>query len=378
MRSDPTRPVVIAAGGTGGHVFPAEALATELYRRNRRVVLMADARSSSLNSATFRGRERYMILGAGIAGRGPLRGALGMASLAAGTVQARRVLAELDADVVVAFGGYPSVAPVLATRLLARRPAVVLHEQNAVLGRANRWLARHADRLALSFPETARVPNGANVVVTGNPVRPAFARKPYPPSVADDPIRVLVLGGSLGARVLSEVVPSALARLPAGLRSRLQVTQQCRKEDLARVRATYTAAMIPADLESFFHDIPDRMSAAHLVIARAGASTVAELAAMGRPAILVPLPGAIDDHQSANARFLAAAGAAWAMDQREFTPEALTQRLAQLLNDPDQLARAAAAAAEAGRTDAATHLADVVAEVIEARADAPVMVGAIA
>ncbi len=378
MRGDPTRPIVIAAGGTGGHTFPSEALATELARRSRRIVLLADARSSSMDSPVFRGRERFMIMGAGIAGRGPLRGAAALAALAAGTLQARAILAELEPEVVVAFGGYPSVAPVLATRLLARRPAVVLHEQNAVLGRANRFLARHADRLALSFPETTRVPKRAQCVVTGNPVRSAFGAKPYAPPGDEGPIRLLVLGGSLGARVLSEMVPSALTRLPAGLRGRLHVTQQCRKEDVARVRATYTAAVIPADTETFFSDVPERMEAAHLVIARAGASTVAELAAMGRPAILVPLPGAIDDHQSANARFLAASGAAWTIDQRGFTAEALSQRLAQLLADPDQLARAAAAAMRAGRRDAAARLADVLADLIEAREPAPALMEALA
>lgn len=371
MSGDPTRPIVIAAGGTGGHTIPAEALATELARRSRRIVLMADARSSSMNSAVFRGRERFRIMGAGIAGRGVLRGAKAIASLAAGAVQARAVLAEIDPDVVVAFGGYPSVAPVLATRLLSRRPLVVLHEQNAVLGRANRFLARYADRLALSFPQTARLPDGAQTVVTGNPVRPAFVAKPYLPPGEHEPIRVLVLGGSLGARVLSEMVPSALTRLPAAIRARLHVTQQCRAEDLPRVRGTYTAAAIPADTETFFADVPERMEAAHIVIARAGASTIAELSAMGRPSVLVPLPGAIDDHQRANARYLGDAGGAWVIDQRELTADVLSQKLAELLGDSGQLSRAAAAAAASGKRDAAARLADVVFDLIAARGSAP-------
>lgn len=370
MRGETIRPIVIAAGGTGGHFFPAEALALELAARNRRVVLITDARSASLNSAAFAGRERFVISGAGIAGRGAVRGALAAVSLAVGTWQARAILARLDAEVVVGFGGYPSVAPVLATRFLRRRPAVLLHEQNAVLGRANRVLAGDADRLALSFAATERLPDKPPVVVTGNPVRPTIVPKPYRAPVTDGPIRLLVLGGSLGARVLSEVVPSALTKLPTSVRERLHVAQQCRPEDLARVRATYTAAMISAELDSFFADVADRLAAAHLVVGRAGASTVAELAVMGRPAILVPLPGAIDDHQAANARALAESGAAWTVAQPDFSPAELCRRIAELLNDPDRLVGAAAAAAAAGRADAAARLADVVMELATARVSA--------
>lgn len=370
MRGETVRPIVIAAGGTGGHFFPAEALAAELAARNRRVVLMTDARSAGLNSGAFAGREQFVIRGAGIAGRGAVRGAFAAVSLAIGTWQARAILARLDADVIVGFGGYPSVAPVLATRLLRRRPAVLLHEQNAVLGRANRLLARDADRLALSFAATERLPDMPPVVVTGNPVRPAIVPKTYQAPVADGPIRLLVLGGSLGARVLSDVVPSALTKLPSELRSRLHVVQQCRAEDLARVRATYTAAVISAELDSFFADIADRLAATHLVVGRAGASSVAELAVVGRPAILVPLPGAIDDHQAANARALVEPGAAWTIAQPDFTPAELCRHITGLLNDPDRLVRAATAAAAAGRTDAAARLADVVSELAAARVTA--------
>ena len=368
MRGEPVRPIVIAAGGTGGHLFPAAALATELVRRNRRVVLMTDRRSAAVSGELFAGREQFVIQGAGIAGRGAARGLMAIASLGIGTLQARAILARLEPEVLVGFGGYPSVAPVLATRMLPHRPVMVLHEQNAVLGRANRALARYADRLALSFATTTRLPADVRTVLTGNPVRPIVVPKPYEPAAADAPIRVFVLGGSLGARVLSEVVPSALTRLPAALRARLQVAQQCRVEDLARVRATYTAAAIPAELDSFFDDVPARLAAAHLVIARAGASTVGELTATGRPAILVPLPGAIDNHQAANARALTEAGAAWTILQPEFTPEELGRRLAGLFGEPDRLVRAAASAASLGRADAASRLADLVAELASARA----------
>jgi UDP-N-acetylglucosamine--N-acetylmuramyl-(pentapeptide) pyrophosphoryl-undecaprenol N-acetylglucosamine transferase len=361
MRGPAVRPIVIAAGGTGGHFFPAEALATELLARGRRVALMTDTRSAGLVSETFAGQEQFMLKGAGIAGRGVARGAAAVLSLAAGVAQARAILARIDAAAVVGFGGYPSVAPVLASRLLRRRPAVILHEQNAVLGRANRFLSRHADTLALSFPGTERVPASAQTEVTGNPVRPAIAVRAglvYAPP--DDRLRLLVLGGSLGARVFSDIVPAALAGLSDELRARLDIVQQCRPEDLDRVRAAYAAAGLAPDLSAFFPDVADRLAAAHLVIARAGASTVAELGVAGRPAILVPLPGAIDDHQSANARALVAARGASMIAQRDLTPETLREQIAALLAGPDMLVHAARAARSLARPDATVRLADLV------------------
>jgi len=361
VRGPAVQPIVIAAGGTGGHFFPAEALAAELVARGHRIALMTDARSGGLQSAVFAGREQFVIKGAGIAGRGAVRGMRAGAALAAGAWQARGILARLGAAAVVGFGGYPSVAPVLGSRLLRRRPAVILHEQNAVLGRANRFLASRADRLALSFAATARVPNGIATVVTGNPVRPAIGGLGQSGYLAPtDRLRLLVLGGSLGARVFSDVVPGALAALPDALRARLVVTQQCRTEDLERVRSAYAASGIAAELAPFFSDVAARLLAAHLVIARAGASTVAELAVAGRPAILVPLPHAIDDHQTANARALAEAGGAWVMAQPDFTPAALTAQLATLLADPAGLTRAAVGARSQAQAGAAAKLADLV------------------
>lgn len=365
MRAPHIRAVAIAAGGTGGHFFPAEALAAELARRNHRIALLTDSRSGALTSPAFEGRERFVLHGAGIAGRGAIRAASAVAALAVGVLQARRILGRLHAGVLIGFGGYPSVAPVLAARLLRHRPTIVLHEQNAVLGRANRALARYVDLLALSHAATARVPPGVVARVTGTPVRPAIAALAATPYAAPDhAIRLLVLGGSLGARVLSDVVPAALATLPPALRGRLHVTQQCRTEDLARVRDAYAASGIPAELAAFFPDIAGRLAAAHLVIARAGASTVAELAVVGRPSILVPLPQAIDDHQTANARALADAGAAWVMPQPSFTPAALASRLERLLGDPVLLAAAAAHAAAHGHAGAAVRLADLVEELM--------------
>ncbi|WP_428486639.1 undecaprenyldiphospho-muramoylpentapeptide beta-N-acetylglucosaminyltransferase [Rhodopila sp.] len=372
MRGPAVQPIVIAAGGTGGHFFPAEALAAALAARGHRIVLMTDARSAGLTSAVFAGREQYVLSGAGIAGRGVARGAKAMLGLAAGVAQAHGVLGRIGAACVVGFGGYPCVAPVLASHLLRSKPSVILHEQNAVLGRANRFLVTRADVLALSFAATERVPARVQAVETGNPVRPvvgALRRTIY--TAPNERIALLVLGGSLGARVLSDVVPAALRSLPETFRAHVTVTQQCRAEDLERVAAAYAEAGITAELSAFFPDVAARLAAAHLVIARAGASTVAELAVAGRPAILVPLPGAIDDHQSANARVLAHAGGAWVMPQSHFTPTALADRLMCLLSDPVSLAAAAAAARDQARPDAADCLADLVEARIPQPAVAP-------
>jgi len=364
-------PIVIAAGGTGGHLFPAEALAAELLARGERVALMTDARSTAFDSAAFANAERFVLLGSGLSGRGALRAAKGAMALAAGTVQARGLLRRLRAAAVVGFGGYPSVPPLIAAlTMLGRRPVTVVHEQNAVLGRANRLLAPRADRLALSFAVTRAVPRGANSVVVGNPVRPALAALAGRGYVAPDgALRLLVLGGSLGARVFADVVPEAVAALPPALRKRLVVAQQCRPEDLNRVRAAYDGAGVPAELSPFFPDVAGRLAMAHLVISRAGAGTVAELACAGRPALLVPLPHAIDDHQDANARALAEAGAAWILRQPEFTPTTLSARLATLLADPATLAATAAAAARLAQPEAAKRLADLVLSLVHSRTE---------
>jgi UDP-N-acetylglucosamine--N-acetylmuramyl-(pentapeptide) pyrophosphoryl-undecaprenol N-acetylglucosamine transferase len=352
---------VIAAGGTGGHFFPAEALAGVLQARGERVVLMTDARSGGLTSPAFANAERYVLAGAGLSGRGVARAAKGMAALAKGVLQARKILQALQPGAVVAFGGYPAVPPVVAARFLKLRPAIILHEQNAVLGRANRLLARLANLLVLSFSKTEKLPIGIATCVLGNPVRPAIAAlagEGYEGPV--EKIQLLVLGGSLGAKVFGTLIPAALALLPESLRERLVVTQQCRADDSAAALETLQDAGIDAELSPFFEDVAARIAQAHLVIARAGASTVAELAVAGRPAIFIPLPGAIDDHQRANADAPAAAGAAWRMDQAGLTPQALANRIETLLTTPNALENAAAAAAALGRADAAEKLADLV------------------
>ena len=360
-------PILIAAGGTGGHFYPAEALASELANRGRRIALMTDRRSGALHSPVFDGREVHVLPGAGLSGRGPMRAAAGALELARGTARARALLRELHPSAIVGFGGYPSVPPALAARMLPGklRPAIILHEQNAVLGRANRMLAKFADRLALSFPATKHA--AGRTVVTGNPVRPAIlaARREYSPPSEGDRFRLLVLGGSLGARVFADVLPDAVAALPEMLRARVSVVQQCRAEDLARVQQAYADAGIPAELSPFFADVAERLANAHLVVARAGAGTVAELLALARPALLVPLPHAIDDHQAANAAFVADAGAGWSIAQAGLTPGSLSARLAQLMADSDALSGASAAAGPLGRPDAARALADLVESSIE-------------
>ncbi|MES2712954.1 MAG: undecaprenyldiphospho-muramoylpentapeptide beta-N-acetylglucosaminyltransferase [Pseudomonadota bacterium] len=367
------RPIVIAAGGTGGHLFPAEALAVALLARGERIALMTDARSAAFDSPAFANAERFSLPGAGLSGRGVFSALRGAAALASGTFAARRLFKRLDASAVVGFGGYASVPPVMAASMMGkdRRPALVLHEQNAVLGRANRALAPRADLLALSFAGTTRVPQGAQCEVLGNPVRPALAALSggsYP--APEGALRLLVTGGSLGARIFADVVPDAVALLPEALRARLVITQQARAEDFSRTRDAYAALGIPAEVSAFFPDIANRLSMAQLVIARAGASTIAELACAGRPAILVPLPHAIDDHQSANARALADAGAAVVMPQPGFTPEALAAQLTTLLADSAGLARMAEAARPLSRPHAASVLADRVQALVAARAEA--------
>jgi UDP-N-acetylglucosamine--N-acetylmuramyl-(pentapeptide) pyrophosphoryl-undecaprenol N-acetylglucosamine transferase len=355
------KPIVIAAGGTGGHFFPAEALAAALIARGERVVLMTDARSGGLASPAFANAERYVIAGAGLSGRSAKLALQGGVALIRGIAQARKILADLQPAAVVAFGGYPAVPPVLAARLLKNRPAILLHEQNAVLGHANRLLARWADTLITSFAKTQKIPDGIKTALLGNPVRPAIAALAGQGYAAPtQTIELLILGGSLGAKIFGSLIPAALALLPDELRARLVVTQQCRTEELPEARNVFKDAGINAELSPFFMDVAERLARAHLVIARAGASTVAELAVAGRPAIFIPLPTAIDDHQRENANALADAGAAWRLDQAGLTPEILAEKIATLVNTPKILQDAAGSASGQGRADAAEKLAELV------------------
>lgn len=353
------RPIVLAAGGTGGHVFPAEALAAELRARGHELVLITDARGIAYGGAlaqipVHRIRAGTPSVG-GIAAR-----AKGIIEAGAGTVQAVRLLRRLRPAAVVGFGGYPSFPTMLAAVWL-RCPTLV-HEQNAVLGRVNRLLASRMTSIGLSFPATAGL--GPDIQpkseVVGNPVRPEvleIRNQPYEAPPAEGPVRLLVLGGSQGAAVFSDIVPRALALLPDRLRERLNVAQQCRPETLDQARGLYEDAGVEAELAAFFTDVPRRLSESHLVICRAGASTVAELRAAGRPAVLVPFPHAADDHQTANARSVAGGEGGWIMPQTEFTPEALAALVERLLTSPDELERAAALCRGEDRPESARALA---------------------
>ncbi len=356
-----TATFVLAAGGTGGHLFPAEALALLLVERGAAVHLVTDRRGEAFAAAVP--RVAVSQVWAGRLGGGPIQSACGVAETAVGVVQARRLLRRLAPEAVVGFGGYPSVPTMLAAAQLGL--PTVIHEQNAVLGRANRLLARRVARVATGFAETAglRPAERARAVHTGNPVRPAIravAQIAYRPPQPDRPIELLILGGSQGARVFADVVPAALAALPGNLRAVLRVSQQARPEDCERVRAQLAAAGIAAEVSSFFTDVPERLARAQLAICRAGASTVAELAAVGRPALLVPYPHATGDHQSANARAFADAGAGWVIPQSALTPALLADLLAERLADGAGLALAAAQARRFAPADAAERLAALV------------------
>lgn len=355
------RPAVLTAGGTGGHMFPALALAEELARRGRRVVVFTDARGQNY-AEKIAGIESIVVPSASPSRGGPL-GRIGfLATLARGAWAASRLLRKLRAEIVVGFGGYASFpAGFMAAR---HRLPLILHEQNGYLGLANRKLARKAAAIGIAFPKVVGIPQtSAEIAQVGNPVRPAFLdirEQPYAAPANGAPFRLMVMGGSQGARVFSEVIPEALGKLDRDLRSRLDVAQQCRPEDLAAVQAAYATIGVKATLKSFFDDVPARLGAAQLLIVRAGASTVAEITVAGRPAIYVPYPHAADDHQRYNAEAVAAAGAGWAIAQPQFTADALAARLVELAHRPQELGRAAAAARAFGRPDAANALADLV------------------
>ncbi len=356
-----TGSILLAAGGTGGHLFPAEALASELGRRGYTVDLATDHRADRYGRA-FPARTTYIVASDTLRGRNPIALARMIWRLALGTMQSWLILGRVRPDAVVGFGGYPTFPPMIAARL--KRVPTILHDQNAVMGRANRALAARATRIALSFVSTRHAEAfAAKSVVTGNPVRDLVleaAQIPYDAPEAGGQFRLLVFGGSQGARYFADAVPPALSLLPVDLRARLQLVQQVRPEDLDRVRADFAALGIQAETAPFFVDLPARIAASHLVVARSGASTVGELAVIGRPAIMVPLPGALDQDQAENARMLASAGGGWTVAQAQLTPQRLADSIAALMIDPDKLVAAAAAARSVGRPDAVLRLADLV------------------
>lgn len=356
-----SRHYVLAAGGTGGHLIPAFALAVELERRGHHVALVTDDRGAKIP-----GKPDFLpahVLPAGRLGKNPLALWKGLRAIWQGRAMALRLFESFEPSCVIGFGGYPALPALLAARS-AKIPTVI-HEQNAVLGRVNRFLAKRVNAIATAYGEVERLDPKlwGKVHRVGNPVRPevlALRGDPFPEFTEDGLFRVLVTGGSQGASVLSEVVPDGLAMLPPSLRHRLQVTQQCRPEDLEAVRARYAAHEIPAELGTYFEDMQGRLAAAHLFIGRAGASTIAELTAVGRPAILIPLPIATDDHQAANTREIVAAGGARAIRQSGFTPKELAKQIQTMALHPHTLANAAHAAWNCGLPNAVSDLADLV------------------
>ncbi|MBT5193035.1 MAG: undecaprenyldiphospho-muramoylpentapeptide beta-N-acetylglucosaminyltransferase [Rhodospirillaceae bacterium] len=362
MNPQGTGSIMLAAGGTGGHVFPAQALAAELDRRGRAVDIVTDRRGDDY-SERFPGQTIHRIAAATPSGQSFLGKILAAARIAQGTLQARRLIRRVDPAAVVGFGGYPALPTMLAAITLSV-PRMV-HEQNAVLGRVNRLIASRVHAIATSFPSTKALPADGHQrqLMTGNPVRDevlALAAQPYEASRGDQPFHLLIFGGSQGTASFSDVIPQALLTLAPEQRRRLRVVQQCRTEDLDQVRRCYEGADIAAETATFFTDLPARMAAAHLVIARSGAGTVSELAAIGRPGVLVPYPYATDDHQTRNAEVLDAVGGAWLLPEDELKVEYLTGLLAKLMVEPDLLIDAARAALGRAQTNAAQLLADAV------------------
>ncbi len=357
---------MLAAGGTGGHLFPAFALAQELGRRGLAVDLVTDMRGDRYGT-DFPARAVYRVPSATISGRSILGAGRTAVMLARGVLASYRLMGTLKPSAVVGFGGYPAFPPLVAATL--RGIPTALHEQNAVLGRANRMLLGRVTAIATSFEQVKFLEGPAlkKARFTGNPVRDQvidWATQSYISPTADGPFSLLVFGGSQGARFFSETVPQAISLLPPETRRRLFVVQQCRPEDLKSVEEAYRMAGVRSQLAQFFANLPEEMAKAHLVIGRSGASTVAELAVMGRPSILVPLPHAIDNDQLQNARRLAESGGAWCIEQKELDAERLARSLAHLMSQPQTLTDAAAAAKAQGRPDAVQRLADLVDELI--------------
>ncbi|GGA97314.1 UDP-N-acetylglucosamine--N-acetylmuramyl-(pentapeptide) pyrophosphoryl-undecaprenol N-acetylglucosamine transferase [Brucella endophytica] len=351
--------IVLCAGGTGGHLFPAEALAHELTARGWEVHLATDTRAQRF-AGSFPAKSLHVIRSATISGRNPIAIARTMWRLWQGNLDARKLFRDLKPKLVAGFGGYPTLPPLYAATRMGI--PTLIHEQNAVMGRANRGLAPRVDAIAGGFLPERGESFAAKTVQTGNPVRPAVLAetdKPYHQARPGEPFQLLVFGGSQGAGFFSSAIPAAIKLLPEEVRSRLQVTQQARADDEAQVKATYREMGMAAEVAPFFTNMPARIAKAHFVISRSGASTVSEIAAIGRPAVLVPFPHALDHDQAANAAALEAAGGAQVIRQQELTPERLAQIITDAMNEPERLAAMANAARSVGRPDATQLLADL-------------------
>ncbi len=358
---------VLSAGGTAGHLYPAQALAGELQRRGKTVVVMTDARFKNYATA-FPNVRIETVPSAAFSDRSILGLIAAPFEIVGGLVMSTIKLARIKPAAVIGFGGYPSV-PVMVAAILTRIPTAIV-SPDALLGRANRLVMNHVKLIAANFPLVRFLPKDMKkVVYTGNPMRPeviALAGAPYDAPQAGGALKLLVFGGSQGARVFSDLVPAAVKLLPPELRARLDIVQQARAEDLDAAKAAYAALGVKAELAPFFKDLPQRMAAAQLVIARSGAGTVSELALIGRPAILVPLPHALDDNQTPNADALANAGGGWRVRQAELTPERLAVMLTSILAAPEDLAKHAAAARSIAKADGTERFADAVEQIARA------------
>lgn len=351
--------LIIAAGGTGGHMFPAQSLAEEMLARGWRVKLSTDARGARYTQGFPHTVEIDQIPSATFARGGILSKALVPFRIGSGVLKAVWGMMRDKPDAVVGFGGYPSI-PALSAAFLLRRPRMI-HEQNGVLGKVNKVFAKRVDAMACGTWPTD-LPEGVSGIHTGNPVRAAILERAgasyIPPG--DYPMSILVMGGSQGARILSDVVPPAIAALPMDVLENIRVSHQARGEDHDRVAAFYQTHNIDADVQPFFHDVPRRMTEAQLVISRAGASSIADLTVIGRPAILVPYAAATGDHQTANARGLAETGAACVIAESDLHVEPLTAAIHEALSQPSDAMLMSQAALKLGKPQAATELATLV------------------
>ena len=358
---------VLCAGGTAGHLYPAQALAGELQRRGKTVVVMTDARFKNY-ATVFPGVKIETVPSAAFSDRSILGLMASPFEIVGGIAMSLIKLRRIKPAAVIGFGGYPSV-PVMLAAIASRIPTAIV-APDALLGRANRLVMNHVRLIAANFPLVRILPKDmSKVVYTGNPMRPevvALAGAPYDPPQAGGPLKLLVFGGSQGARVFSELVPAALKLLPEAQRARLDIVQQARPEDIDAARAAYAALGVKAELAPYFTDLPQRMAAAQLVIGRSGAGPVSELALIGRPAILVPLPHALDDNQTPNADALANAGGGWRVRQAELTPQRLAVMLTAILAAPEDLARHAAAARSISKADGTERFADAVEQIARA------------
>ena len=351
---------MVVAGGTGGHLFPAQALANELQKRGHTVHLVTDNRANNF-AADFPAEKTHIVPSATPNLRNPLQTAEASLTILQGIAKSYTLMKKEEPDAVIGFGGYPTFPPLIAASL--RGIPTVLHEQNAVMGRANRATARFADKIALSFPTTKYADKyEAKCVLTGNPLRDIVlqvANKPYPAIDDDGPINVLVTGGSQGAQVFSDMLPGAMLNIPDELRNRIRLVQQCREDDLKRATSVYADSRLNVELAPFFKDLPRRIANSHLIICRAGASTIAEIAAIGRPAVYVPLPGSLDQDQLHNAKNIVDVEGGWILEQGTLSPHSLATELTKILVDTDRLRVMAGNAKKAGRPDAVVNLANI-------------------